>query len=279
MSPQEREGGIRRILVSVDASSQSLTALRVAASLATRLDTEVIGIFVEDINLLRLAEMPFIQEVGYFSARSYPMSSQGIERQLRSSNRWLQQVFQMLSSNTNIRWSLRTIRGSIAAELLDSVLDTDLLILGRTGLPGMRQVGPIVRSLINRAPTQSLIINRPVRPGTRVIILYDGSASSQKALLACELVIAPENPVIVLIIAPDFEQAQRLQAQAQAELVAATNRTRYHWLRGADAILLAQLARREECGVLVLPAESDALPVDSLLALLDRTDCSVLLVH
>jgi hypothetical protein len=239
----------------------------------------VIGIFVEDINLLRLAEMPFIQEVGYFSARSYPMSSQGIERQLRSSNRWLQQVFQMLSSNTNIRWSLRTIRGSIAAELLDSVLDTDLLILGRTGLPGMRQVGPIVRSLINRAPTQSLIINRPVRPGTRVIILYDGSASSQKALLACELVIAPENPVIVLIIAPDFEQAQRLQAQAQAELVAATNRTRYHWLRGADAILLAQLARREECGVLVLPAESDALPVDSLLALLDRTDCSVLLVH
>ena len=155
MSPQEREGGIRRILVSVDATSQSLTALRVAASLATRLDTEVIGIFVEDINLLRLAELPFIQEVGYFSARSYPMSSQGIERQLRSSNRWLQQVFQMLSSNTNIRWSLRTIRGSIAAELLDSVLDTDLLILGRTGLPGMRQVGPIVRSLINRAPTQS----------------------------------------------------------------------------------------------------------------------------
>ena len=279
MSPQEREGGIRRILVSVDATSQSLTALRVAASLATRLDTEVIGIFVEDINLLRLAELPFIQEVGYFSARSYPMSSQGIERQLRSSNRWLQQVFQMLSSNTNIRWSLRTIRGSIAAELLDSVLDTDLLILGRTGLPGMRQVGPIVRSLINRAPTQSLIINRPVRPGTRVIILYDGSASSRKALLACELVIAPENPVIVLIIAPDFEQAQRLQAQAQAELVAATNRTRYHGLRGADAILLAQLARREERGVLVLPAESDALPVDSLLALLDRTDCSVLLVH
>lgn len=279
MSDQERQPRIQRIVVAVDASSLRLAPLMAASSLAIRLNAEVVGIFIEDINLFRLAEMPFIREVSFYSARTSEMSSQMIERQLRAGNRWLQQVIQMLSTSTNIRWSLQTLRGSIPADLLAAVLDTDLLILGRSGLPGMRRIGPTLRSLIEQPPRQALIINQPVRPGSRVIILYDGSESSQKALWMAELVISAENPVTVLLVAPGFEQAQRLHAQAQAELAGAGSRTRYHWLRDIEAQQLARLVQREDCGVLILPAEPASISMRTLLALLDRTDCSVLLVH
>ena len=44
---------IRRILVALDASPASLSAMQNAVELAARLGAELIGLFVEDINLLR----------------------------------------------------------------------------------------------------------------------------------------------------------------------------------------------------------------------------------
>ena len=49
----------RRILVALDASAHSHAALAAAVALAARLHAEIEGLFVEDINLLRLAELPF----------------------------------------------------------------------------------------------------------------------------------------------------------------------------------------------------------------------------
>ena len=55
-TPQKPQ--MRRILVAVDASPHSLAALDAALRLAADLEAEIIGLFVEDINLLRLAGMP-----------------------------------------------------------------------------------------------------------------------------------------------------------------------------------------------------------------------------
>ena len=60
---------VRRILVAVDASHHSIAALEAAVELATRFQAELLGLYVEDINLLRLAQLPFGREVGTFSHR------------------------------------------------------------------------------------------------------------------------------------------------------------------------------------------------------------------
>ncbi|MGD8821809.1 MAG: universal stress protein, partial [Anaerolineales bacterium] len=54
---------VERILVAVDASSHSRAALEAAAELAASLEVELVGIFVEDINLMRLAELPIAVEI------------------------------------------------------------------------------------------------------------------------------------------------------------------------------------------------------------------------
>ena len=75
MNDQELEPVIRRILVAVDASTHSLAALEAASVLAEVLNAELVGIFVEDINLLRLAGLPFAREVRYQSALDRPLRS------------------------------------------------------------------------------------------------------------------------------------------------------------------------------------------------------------
>ena len=57
MSQGESSPFIRRILVALDSSPASLSAMEQAIELAAGFEAEVIGLFVEDINLVRLAEL------------------------------------------------------------------------------------------------------------------------------------------------------------------------------------------------------------------------------
>ena len=54
---------IRRVVVALDASPCSRIVLRGAARISAALGAEVEGLFVEDIRLLTLAELPIAAEV------------------------------------------------------------------------------------------------------------------------------------------------------------------------------------------------------------------------
>jgi nucleotide-binding universal stress UspA family protein len=83
MKQEEREPAIRRILVALDASRHSLAALEAAAELAARLKAELAGLFVEDINLVRLAGLPFAREIRYPSATIQQLDSPRLEQELK----------------------------------------------------------------------------------------------------------------------------------------------------------------------------------------------------
>ena len=70
MNESEPNLAIRRILIALDASTHSLAALHAAAEMAANMQAELIGLFVEDENLLHLAGLPFAQEVRSSSAES-----------------------------------------------------------------------------------------------------------------------------------------------------------------------------------------------------------------
>ena len=82
MNEHEREPTIRRILVALDASRHSLAALEAASELAEALKAELVGIFVEDVNLLYLAGLPFAREVRYLSGVDRPLPILGTAVQI-----------------------------------------------------------------------------------------------------------------------------------------------------------------------------------------------------
>lgn len=281
---EEGSSVIRRILVALDASPASFTALETAAELAQALQAELVGLFVEDINLVRMAALSFSQEVGLFSATRRQLSSLSVERQLRSQAGRARQALAAIAGRAGVSWSFQTARGVVSTELLAAALDADMIILGRTGgapLGRRRHLGSTARTILIQTPGLTLLL----QPGTRLqlplLLLYDGSAVALKALrAAAQLMQGRKNGHIsVLLVAADPGQVQGLQQQVAAELAGRGLEARYTWHSQVTAQQVAQAVQAEGCRLLVIPGDGSSLDQDAIIALLNRIDCPVLLVR
>jgi nucleotide-binding universal stress UspA family protein len=282
MSTGGREPAIRRILVALDVSPHSMTALEAAAELAAGLKAELVGIFVEDINLLRLAQLPFAREVGIFSTSWRQLTALEVERQLQAQARRARRALAITASRAQVPWTFRVARGVISSELLAAASEADLVILGKVGwsLTKTRHLGSTARAVLSQATCLTLILQEGKRLGLPVLILYDGSAVAHKALAAAARLVRGRNGFLtVIVLAEGTEAAQALQSEAAQWLRGHELRASYRWLVGADLRRLAYMVEEERCGMLVLPSKSSRLQNEMFLGLLDEVDCPVLMVR
>ena len=124
---------IRRIVVAIDASPQSLSALDTAAQIAAHLQIELAGLFVEDINVLKTAALPFTREVNRLSGDVHPVDQERIVRQLKSQARQAQVALEKVALQRQVKFSFRVVRGRVTQELEAATEEVDLVALGRTG--------------------------------------------------------------------------------------------------------------------------------------------------
>ena len=110
---------LRRVVVGLEPTPQRRAALQAAAELAERMQAELIGLFVEDMDLLHLAGLPFAREVGFPSAVRRSLDVAAMERSLRAAARDLRRVCEEALERTSVPWSFRTARGSPAGALLE----------------------------------------------------------------------------------------------------------------------------------------------------------------
>jgi len=279
MSPEDNLQDFRRILVALDASPASLAALDLAADLAERYRAELVGIYVEDINLIRSAEIPITREIGQYSGTSHDIDSKYIELELKTQARRVEHLMAAIAQKANIRWSFRKERGVIHGELLQAAQGTDLIILGKTGWSGKRQLGTTARNIAVQSQIQSLILLRKVRPGTPIMVAYDGSAASQKALSAAQLISSKDIPIVILLVADNPERAQELENEVNVRSRISDLQVEFRHTPDFQGDRISQLAMISGCDVVVMPVESQSFDADSLVALLNEADCAVLLVR
>ena len=277
-SPQPSVASIRRILVALDASVSSLAALEAAVALASRLEAELIGLFVEDVNLLKLAALPFAREVGFSSARRRRLGSVEMERSLRAQASRAEAALIAAAERQSVRCSFRVVRGEVTAQVLEAATEVDLLALGRAR-PRAWRANSTSRVIVSAASRPVLLLT----PGTPVCppiaSVYDGSAESARALLLARRLVQTERDTLtVLVVARDADDAQRLRQQAAGHLAGSGLAVDYVTLLNADAADVARAARRYATGTLVLAAN---LPLKSgtLEQLLTELDCAVFLVR
>ena len=267
---------IRRILVAIDASPQSLAALEAAAELAAGLGAELVGVYVEDINLIRLAALPVVLEIGGASARSRRLDGGRMDRQLRSQAARAAQAMAVAANRAQVRWSFTVARGSIETELLQAASEADLFILGRAGWSGKRRLGSTARKMVSEGTNRTMIIERGERLLPTLMTVYDGSDQSQRAL---DTAISLGEYLAVGIVAEDEDQARALQSEVAAKLDSRGLKARYRWLVRADTSELANMVRTQEECIVILPGESPLLQGKSLPEALDEFECPVLLVQ
>lgn len=287
MSKEPQALTIKRILVAIDASPHSLAALEAAAALAVRFQAELSGLFVEDENLLRLADLPFVQEVGLFSATRRRINGKELERQIRVQSRRVRRVFAVTTQRAQVTWSFRVVRGSVLSEVLAAASEADVLVLGQAGWSLLRRgrLGSTVRGILPERFGLTLILKERTCLGVPLAVVYDGSTVAERALIAADtLRWEPDNDqklaerLIVLLLAEERAKVQTLQRQAASYLADRGTTVRYRSLTRANVLGLVDVLQAEGCGTLVLPARSSTLQNSILVALLEHLDLPVLLV-
>ena len=280
MSKQDEERTIRRILVAVDASRHSLAALEAAAELAAILEAELLGLFVEDANLLRLAGLPVAREVRYPFVTPARMDRTRMERALRAQATQARQALAAASERRHVEWSFRVVRGEVTPEVLSAALEADLLTLGKASRPLTQRarMGSTARAAAEEAPCCVLMLQHDVEIQPPVLAAYDGTPTARKALtMAAHLARRQEGALTVLILADTADEAQRLRVEAADTLGRQRPPVHYRRLAGANSTALAREVWSEGGGVLVL--SGTILAQEALDKLLDTVNCPVLLVR
>ena len=274
MSSHDSLSAIRRILIAMDASASGTAALEATVALASLMEAELLGIFIKDINLLRYAALPFAREVGYPSARTRRLGSAEMELSLQAQASRAEVALLAAAERWHVRCSFRTVLGEITTQLLAAAHDVDLVSIGITRRP-LWHTSLSVPGIISAAPGSLLFLPAGARIGPPVMMIYDGSPVSQKALsVAQRLARQEDDGLIILLSGNDGELRQQVSQQlAGSGLV-----TRYHELSGTNVAGLAQMVRAAAVGTLVVGGNLQ-LKAGKLEDLLEQLDCAVFLVR
>jgi len=272
---------VRRIVVAADSSIDGRAALEAAVRLAARLEAEIEGLFVEDVNLKRLSELPVAREIrfgGTFQAHG----TGGVLADMRAEAEQTRQALEALATRAQIKVTFRVAEGRVETEVVAAASGADLLILGltgrrvlQTGRPGTTALAAVMRS------TRSVLVLRPgVDITERALALYDGSPGADMALDLAARIAADDGGMLTVVLRAENEaEAQKLRRRAGETLTEYGVNGRY---RVAPAPTLNDLCRAVTmagASVLVISAADPLLAGEGSRRLLEDVACPVLLVR
>ena len=253
----------QRIVVAVDASHHGRVALEAAADLAKELQAELQGLFVEDVNLLRLAGLPFAHEIMGSSAAQRQLELSRMERKLRANAEQVRAALASTAVRAKVQWSFGIARGHLAQTTLAAADEADLSIVGHESL-SLRVV-----------PSR-----RTVRAEARIAVVYDGTPTSQRALdLATRFVSATSADLLLLIRGANAEDVKELQAQCNRLLPPEQRWTGVDLSSAADAQTLIEAVHAYRPRLLFINRDNALLSKDTFERLISELACPVGLVR
>jgi hypothetical protein len=262
------------VIVGIDASPASRATLRAAGELASSWGAEVCGVFVEDMNLLRWASLPFARAVSRSSAGAVSVDRADVELLLRKQAADARRELEQSMVNRPVRHSFRVARGSVTEELLASLLDTDFVSIGK-GRPAEERLGSTAHSILSRLRGRVLFTPPMVQSPSQVVVVYDDSPEGTDAL-AVGVNIAGGRRITVVCVAKTAAEYARLQQNVAELLGERQDAVRYLRVPPADLAGTADLAFRLGANLLVLPGRRGLLSSTALEAAVNQFPGAVL---
>ncbi|KZK73469.1 MAG: universal stress protein UspA [Pelodictyon luteolum] len=271
---------IRRIAVAIDCSPHSMASLKAARELAERLQADIQGIFVEDSNLFRLAELPFSCEIRPYNQEPRVIEPAELERAVRRQAQKAESALLAAIENSTLRHSFITRRGLVPEEVVAAALESDLLVLGRSGKsPTCRRgLGSTAQKALVEGKKPLLIMRHGISATEEpCLALYDGSEGAEKALQAALFLTPPEALLHVLILENDPEEAWRMETSIREQEPERADAMEFHHLAGEDAKTIARFIRMLDSGLVVLCDEM-RMAKEDIRELVSVLDYPILLV-
>lgn len=258
----------RRVLVALDASPSSRDTAEAAARLAAHLRAELVGLFVEDADLLSLAAQPFARRLDLLSGAVRSAEQAQVERELRLQARRARQLLEEIAGRRDIAWSFRVTRGPVAAEIVAAAAGAQLLALGRIGLSRGwgRPLGSTARAVLGEIGGSLLLPVEPLPERPHLVVPFDGSPAAAETLdRAAHLAAAGEGSITVLLPGGDAEVVQQARLEASRIVAAHGLEARIEELPVLDLPAVVEAVRSRQGGLLSVFRGSPHLAEEELL--------------
>lgn len=258
-----------QVLFLLDCGSQDADALSAVTALAGEQPVEVLGLFVEDADLLGAAALPDSVEVSIYTQKITKLDQDSMQQALASQARQIRSIFELAAQRHKLSHTFKVIKGRTIETLVRSAEEKDIVIVGRSLRSGLRVRAGAQYAAFAGSHQDLLFVNEPWSSGSSVVAVLDEHQTPSRAHKT-------------------IEKAQAIAATEKLHFIIAHMGTLDHAMsERADQIVsintmseesLIELCQRFDARLLVLPG-FDGLDWQALLAkLLNNLSCSLLRV-
>jgi nucleotide-binding universal stress UspA family protein len=273
MSGPPMARSIERVVVPLDATSENLVAIETAARLAAHAKAPIIGIFVEDEDLLQLAGLPFARQVTV-GAEAEKLTTEHVELHLRLAAERARRELFAAAKRHGATASFDIVRGASASALVGTS-EGDIVVAGALTRPiaGHFRVECRWWSSIGVMPGPFLLARHAWNGrGSVALLLRDRGAASLR-LLDAAAQIAEAADALLTVLHPPASTADAFRNWVSDRLAGRPIRLQVE-IAPAELSALRQRLGELECRLLAIEAGDDPLR-----DLVERYACDILIVR
>lgn len=249
----------RRLLLALDAGRCCPDDVVLAVELAAIIGAELEGLFVEDADLMNLAQLPFAREVGGRSGQNRPIVRSSMESLVKRRVERAAGELERAAKLRNVPVSHTTTRGRFVHQALAQSERRNVLLLH-----------------------PRLAVPTPVRQGPPrpIMVWFEDAAANGAALdIAVELARMMSAELLVGFPAGRANVEREVASALARELAGLPGRVRMHPVPGAPAEALIGAARAARVAQLVLTAGGDLATEATLERMLTALESRLVLVR
>lgn len=209
---------IKSILIPTDGSEYSKVALEYGIYLAEKFGAKVTGLHVLD---LRDLEGPLFSDIagslGFTPYQNYLAKFQKI---LEDRGDLILETFRNSCQEQSIRPDLKRLSGVVPSIIAEEAKKVDLVIIAQRGeherwASGL--LGSTTESVVRKSPRPVLVTPGAFRELGNILVAYDGSVESNKALkTACELFAFSDTGLKSVVVTSDEKRREALTEEIEA---------------------------------------------------------------
>ncbi|MGD9169349.1 MAG: hypothetical protein PVI97_04715 [Candidatus Thiodiazotropha sp.] len=236
----------RRITVVLLDKPQSRELLTLGATIASLLQAEIEGVFVEDDRLFRLTGLPFLRELRLDSRNEARLDPARLTQEWRAIAKQAREALEESATRAGLNWSFRVWRGEYDSDLKHLATDSEMLLMSSQGALSSRRLSSQSRQIASAS--------RPLRLG----VVLDAGMTSQKLLeTITELEQKPE--IALTLFLPDDEMPSGAPPQSYLARQDPNRHITIVYLNDMEPGSLAKQLKQSACDLLMIGEQSPLL--------------------
>lgn len=264
------------VVVAINAAKRCAKTLELATALASNAGADLEVVFVEDADLLRLADLPVTCEIDRTSGMSRDLDARRMLRALRCEVQQVRRELARLGKSSSVHTTMTVVRGHYLTEALAASVRG-----GVTFVHGARRPWPGDFQPMTAIPSIAVASGsaRGIRPGTRspLLTLFDGTPASTRALEVALVLSRGAPGRLTVLIAGGGDETDQYKREAAS--VAGTANLQFVEAAGNWLSQLGRVLAPGADSLLVLARKTPALEGNDARSYLEALSIPVVLVN